>query len=91
MQKCDTCEELIAPEARVCPKCGANRYRKITPLFILINVVQSVFYVMVIGVLIVLINKDFHDKFITDAIYYSAMAIILILLTYKDYNTKLSE
>jgi len=91
MEECNTCKELVASDARICPKCGANRYKKVTPIFIFINAIQSIIYVMVIGISMILINKDFHDKFINDTVYYVAIIIVLVLLTYKDYNTKLTE
>ena len=87
MLECNTCNEIIAEDARICPSCGANQYKKTTVISILIAIVQSFFITFFFAYIIKFINKDFFDK-LNDITIFTGMGIIFILLIYKNYNTK---
>ncbi len=90
MINCVTCNQEIANDARVCPKCGANQFKQITIIRILLSAVSSSFIAFLFSAILSYFLEDGMGG-ITDIIFFTMMGIIFILTIYKDYNTKKEE
>ena len=87
MTNCIVCNQEIAIDARICPKCGANQFQKITLIGIFLSLLGSFLIAAILSIIIGYFQYgDFNGT--TLNVYYILVGIVFIITLYKDYNTK---